>query len=208
MEGDPTNRPHENRPQAYSTLSSREDFLTEKEDIPSKKKKIFPFKKGVEKEETYEDFDLDDLPKGAYAGFWIRTSAYLIDLIFVSLFTALIFNLTIYRIWGRGIEDLWLVGLLELVIFVAYFALSNYSFSGQSFGKMLLGIRTIRADGQALDKNTLLVRELAGRVIIKIVPILAVFLIFDKQRRHLIDVLCNTVVINEKQLAMLASYQS
>lgn len=208
MEGDSKKRPHDNRPQAHSTLSSREDFLSEKEDKTSEKKKIFPFKNLLEKEDTYEDFDLDDLPKAAYAGFWIRTAAYLIDLIFVSLFTALIFNLTLYRIWGRGIEDLWLVGLLELVILITYFALSNYYFKGQSFGKMLMGIRTIRSDGQALDKNTLLVRELAGRTIIKIIPILAVFLIFDKQRRHLIDILCGTVVINENQLSLLASYPS
>lgn len=208
MEKDAEKKSQEERPQAHSTLSSREDFLTEEESDHSPKKKRLSFRSLFEEEKAYQGLALDDLPKAAYAGFWIRTAAYLIDLIFVSLMTSLIFNLTLYRIWGRGVEDFWLVGLLEVVLLVVYFALTNYFFKGQSLGKMLLGIRTLRSDGRAMDKNTLLTRELAGRTIIKIIPILAVFLIFDRRRRHFVDMLCDTVVVNENQLSLLASYTS
>lgn len=206
MEEDAKNKSYDHRPQAHSTLSSREEFLDKRKNAESEKREAFSFKQLGEEEDSYDQLDLDQLPKRAYGGFWIRTAAYLVDLFLVSLLTTLIFNLSIYRIWGRGIEDWWLFGLLELFILLVYFAATNYAFKGQSLGKMLLGLRTLRADGRRFDTNTLLVRELAGRAIIKIIPVLAVFLIFDKRRRHLIDMLCGTVVVNENQLAMLADY--
>lgn len=201
-----SNQSYDKRPQAHSTLPSREAFLEERKNSEPGQKEAFSFKQLGQEEDSYDQLDLDQLPKRAYGGFWVRTAAYLIDLFLVSLLTTLIFNLSVYRLWGRGIEDWWLFGLLELLILLVYFAATNYAFQGQSLGKMLLGLRTLRADGRMLDGNTLLVRELAGRAIIKIIPVLAVFLIFDKRRRHLIDMLCGTVVVNENQLAMLADY--
>lgn len=201
-----SNPSYVNRPQAHSTLSSREDFLKEREDAGPEQKEIFSSRQPGQEEDAYDQLDLDKLPKGAYGGFWIRTAAYLIDLFLVSLLTTLIFNLSVYRLFGRGIEDWWLFGLLELFILLVYFTATNYAFQGQSLGKMLLGLRTLRSDGRRLDRTTVLVRETAGRAIIKIIPVLAVFLIFDTRRRHLIDMLCGTVVVNENQLAMLADY--
>lgn len=172
-----------------------------------KPEKNFQFKEMKERPDFYQDIDFEDLPKAAYAGFWIRFFAYMVDLLFASLISSILFNLTLYRLFSYEIAGSWWMGLLELIILLAYFSATTYFFQGQTLGKMLFGIRTLMKDGSLLDRDSLLLREVAGRAIINVVPIICVFLIFSKRRQHLVDSLVDTVVVNENQLEMLLEYQ-
>lgn len=166
----------------------------------------FQFKNLSQNSEIYKEFDLNHLPKQAFAGFWIRTFAYLVDLFFIRTASQIFYNLTLYRLFSTSISQHWTLHILNFIFLILYFFFMTYYFNGQSFGKMLFGLRVIRRDGGTIDRQSCLVRETAGRLIINIIPFVAVFLVVDDQRQHLVDQWCDTVVINEKQLKMLQAY--
>jgi len=90
-----------------------------------------------------------------YAGFWKRYAAYFIDYILLTVVTlplSMIINLTGA---GSGNESVQValtlvVMLLSMVISIGYYAGFHASRGGATLGKMAVGIKVVRTDGQRL----------------------------------------------------------
>lgn len=136
-----------------------------------------------------------EIPKFAYAGFWIRFLAYMIDMVVIDSVTRIInglffsdlnlelaFNLSPYKI------------IHWLVIFL-YFFLMTYITKGQTLGKMACGIRVISIENDNLGFFQVLVREVFGRYIQTKILILYLIVAFTPNKQSLVDMLCDTVVV-------------
>jgi len=80
-----------------------------------------------------------------------RSLAFIIDFVIVMVVSQLAtFALGSLLTWIIG-EDyflsLFLYAFLPVLLYIAYFALGEYLFEGQTVGKKILGLRTIRVDG-------------------------------------------------------------
>ncbi|MFC3928356.1 RDD family protein [Streptococcus caprae] len=144
---------------------------------------------------------LQDWPKQCFGGFWIRFFAYLIDSLLIGAITKIILNLTIHHfITPTAASGHWWYELIKLALFVAYFVATMLYFKGQTVGKYLLNLKVVSVKTGDLDFQTLLIREVAGRIVLYYFPILAVTLVFTNLRQHLMDLLCDTAVVNLKQV--------
>lgn len=148
----------------------------------------------------YERLDAGRLPKFLFGGFWIRTAAYLFDLLVIRALTSLVLNLVVYRLFGVGISESAAVELLRLVVFLTYFFATTYFMEGQTLGKVLFRLRVIPLNGFGSKLSTMLVREVAGKTVFYYFPIVAVLLVFTHKRQHVVDLLADTSVINEGKL--------
>src|SRR5690625_3179961 len=86
----------------------------------------------------------------AYAGFFLRLVAFLIDMVVaksISNIILTIFSITSdYTIMGLEIR-----GLVETGIILFYFFILTYLNNGQTLGKMALGIRVVSLDDEKLS---------------------------------------------------------
>lgn len=145
------------------------------------------------------DFPLTDWPKLCFGGFWIRLGAFLIDRLLIQALTKIIFNLTIHHfISPQAGSAMWSYQALQLLVVVAYFAGTMIYLEGQTVGKCLLNLKVVSLKTDQLDRQTILVREVAGRIILHYFPIVAISLVFTPHRQHLIDLFCDTAVINQR----------
>lgn len=101
-----------------------------------------------------------------YAGFWVRVGAMLIDLAVVGWLLSRGFG----RVWALALPNPQLVGGIRLssvlvaVLFWSYLVLSTAWF-GRTLGKHLLGLRVVSTEHGRPDLQTVLFREVVGRVI-------------------------------------------
>lgn len=123
------------------------------------------------------------------AGFFLRLVSYLIDLVLANslaqVFTSFLGS------------DGPLKTILSSLIFLAYFVLSTGLGHGQSLGKMILGLKVIKTNGESLTWTDILVREGACRYILKKIPLLYLLVLFTEEKQHLGDLICDTLVIKE-----------
>ncbi len=135
----------------------------------------------------------------AYAGFWIRFWAYLIDLIVLGSISMLIIR-PLFRMAGLEIGGGWFApySILTAVVFFVYFVLMT-KFFGQTAGKMVTGIRVIRKDGGPLDWGTVLFREWIGRFLSKTLPVLYWIVGFTPKKEAVHDFIADTLVIHEER---------
>lgn len=123
------------------------------------------------------------------AGFFLRLVSYLIDLVLsnslAQVFTSFLGS------------DGPLKTILSSLIFLAYFVLSTGLGHGQSLGKMILGLKVIKTNGESLTWTDILVREGACRYILKKIPLLYLLVLFTEEKQHLGDLICDTLVIKE-----------
>lgn len=137
------------------------------------------------------------VPKFAYAGFWIRLVAYIIDslvvtsvaaiingLIFSNFLIELPFGLTVYKL------------LFWLCLFV-YFSTMTYLNKGQTLGKMIMGIRVISLTSDKLTLSQVLTREVCGRYIQEKIKILYIIIGFTENKQSMVDMLADTAVIKD-----------
>jgi len=80
-----------------------------------------------------------------------RSLSFIIDFVIVSVVSQLIsFALSALMLWIIGDDyflKLFLTAFLPIILFLSYFALGEYWFEGQTVGKHIMGLRTIRIDG-------------------------------------------------------------
>ncbi|MCM3086384.1 Uncharacterized membrane protein YckC, RDD family [Bhargavaea ginsengi] len=136
----------------------------------------------------------------AYAGFWIRFWAYLIDLIVLGSLSMLAVR-PLFRLAGLEIApEAWYApyNLLTAAVFFLYFILMTKYF-GQTVGKMVTGIRVIRRDGGPLDWKTILFREWIGRYFSKTLAVLYLVVGFTPKKEALHDYIADTLVIHEER---------
>lgn len=138
-----------------------------------------------------------ELPKFAYAGFFIRLVAYILDMLVVTssaaIINGLVFsNFLIELPFGLGVYK-----LLRLVIMLAYFSLMTYYYKGQTLGKMIVGIRVVSLTDEKLNFSQILVREICGRYILDKIKILYLLIAFTPNKQSMTDMLADTVVIKD-----------
>jgi len=138
----------------------------------------------------HEDFD-------AYAGFWMRFWAYLVDLIVIAGLKRLIVS-PILGFFGQESADgiFSLSNLLSAVVFYLYFVLLTKYF-GQTLGKMMFGIKVIPLKEKRLSWQTVIFREWIGRYISASIVILYVLVAFLPKKQGLHDYFADTTVIHE-----------
>ncbi|MGX4668061.1 RDD family protein [Cerasibacillus sp. JNUCC 74] len=134
-----------------------------------------------------------------YAGFWMRFWAYIMDLIVVASINGILLTPFKFINDGEVIEmGFWtLTGIIASITFYLYFLLMTKKF-GQTLGKMIMGIKVIREDGEKLTWNDLLFREVIGRFIHRVFSFLAVLYIvvaFTKEKQGIHDMIGNTRVV-------------
>lgn len=141
-----------------------------------------------------------------YAGFWIRTGAYLIDYLIqqiLSLPLSLWLGMRMTRAlqpggftlnWNSLIFDYSIAVAAGFILAVLYTWLFTARYDATP-GKMLVRIRVVRADGTRLGYALALGRAF-GEIVSSIPCMLGyLFVAFDRERRALHDFMCNTRVI-------------
>lgn len=99
------------------------------------------------------------------SGLWRRLIAFLLDLAVVGIIGGL-FGLLIPALNSGGTwASLLLVNSLFLGVFGCAYFIVMTRLTGQTLGKMIMGIRVVRLDGAELDWGTVVMRELVGRSI-------------------------------------------
>lgn len=145
----------------------------------------------------------------AYAGFWVRLAAYILDSIIV-FFALLVVRLVISGLMAAakdtvlGGNILFQYNLKDIVLYVSevlYFILCTY-YTGTTFGKKAMNLRVIGADGkEKLGLLTVVYRETVGRFLSGVIMGAGYFMIgIDKEKRGIHDILCDTRVIYAKKV--------
>ncbi len=146
-----------------------------------------------------------------YAGFWIRAAARVIDLIL--LLAAFQLFLVVDRkgsdagLWPPSgfVDDVWTgrfpLGHAARGIFFLCFPVFYYVYLhgayGQTFGKMVLGIRVRNEDGSPLTYRKAFVRWLGYLLCDLTLDLGYLWAAFDPRKQGLHDKVCRTVVVHE-----------
>ncbi len=151
--------------------------------------------KVVRVEQIIVDFDAERLK----APFLLRCGAILIDYILliaipvVSLLLGRFFEYDGAKLLNSEVSNTgWLIMILLIITNFVIFPM----FSGQSIGKMLTGLRVVKADGNAASFSQLLVRHLIGYPLTILTFGLGfLFAAFNQTGRALHDFLAGTIVV-------------
>lgn len=141
----------------------------------------------------------ENFPREIFAGFWIRTVAFLIDYFFVYL---------IHQIfWGLAEGHLPQIltndpgrGLINLLIFCLYFSISSAITRGQTMGRIFCGLRVVDLNQEKLSQGMIFIREFFGSVILYYAAWTSLILVFTEYKQNLTDLLLNTSMVNERYL--------
>lgn len=157
----------------------------------------------------------ETMEKTAYAGFWARFFAYLIDSVIVWC------GLLIVRLFMAGVtaavSDTVLDGnllfhynLTDIVLYiaqVAYFILFTY-YTGSTLGKRAMNLRVVPAEEEEhLSFLNVVYRETIGRFLCGVTIGIGYLLVAaDKEKRGLHDMLCDTRVVYAKTVKVYPVY--
>jgi uncharacterized RDD family membrane protein YckC len=142
------------------------------------------------------------------AGIGSRAAAQLIDWLILGLLNFTIFFITIkldeYIFAAGSIFSNYLWGITIVIFFLltwGYFALYEFLNNGRTFGKMLLGLRVIRDNGQSITFLSSIIRNLLR--IVDFIPgfyFLGTVMIFAHPKHKRIgDLVAGTIVIYERR---------
>ncbi|EGL83171.1 RDD domain containing protein [Caldalkalibacillus thermarum TA2.A1] len=134
------------------------------------------------------------------AGFWIRTLAYLMDLIVVSALSYLLVT-PFFSVFGLEVTwrvltvTFFYIGLIGSLYFIVMTKVL-----GQTLGKMLFGLRVVKADGTPLDWGTAIFREGVGRFLAQYVfHIGYIWVAFHPRKKGWHDYIADTYVVYDKE---------
>jgi uncharacterized RDD family membrane protein YckC len=136
------------------------------------------------------------------ASFSTRCAALLFDYILTLLVPALALVLAVFikRRWQSPLSaDIVVVAGYSLTaVLILFNFFYFYVLDGQSFGKRLIGIRLVRADGGNVGWKTVLVRHLIGYPL-SLLPFGLGFIwaLWDSKHQGWHDKIANTIVIND-----------
>lgn len=137
-----------------------------------------------------------------YAGFFIRTAAFLLDLLIVNLV------LLPVRLMAMGVSlliggsfmaapILFHYGIVDIscyLLTVTYFILTTY-FAGQTLGKRAFEICVVSKEGHAPDIMNVIYRETIGRFLSSLMFIGYFMILVEAEKKSLHDYLCDTRVV-------------
>ncbi len=134
-----------------------------------------------------------------------RACAAAIDILIIMVFSVLIWlsvflvYINMDALWNEYFG--WIVGIalvLNFLISYGYYIFMDMSKNGQSLGKKILGLRTIRKNGQPITLKHSAIRNFI-RIFIDIFGIGLVIMFASKDCRRLGDFAASTIVILEKE---------
>lgn len=134
-----------------------------------------------------------------------RTCAAAIDILIILFFSALIW-LSVFLIF-LNMDDFyneyfgWIIGIalvLNFLITYGYYIFMDIAKNGQSIGKKILGLRTIRKNGQPITLKHSAIRNLL-RIFVDIYGIGLVVMFASKDCKRLGDLIASTIVVLEKE---------
>ncbi len=132
----------------------------------------------------------------AYAGFFLRLVAFLIDMLVVGgIFTILKVFLPLdmeTRLLSFSLGE-----VLSTVITLAYFTLMTLFTRGRTLGKMILGLRVISLTSDKLSFSQIIIREICGRFVLNKFKILYLIVGISPKKQGLFDILLDTTVVKE-----------
>lgn len=138
------------------------------------------------------------------AGFWMRSWAYLVDLIVIGSIDRLLVK-SIFRLLGISLENTGMfspIAITTALVFYGYFVLMT-KFTGQTIGKMVFGLKVISLKEAKRTWGTILIRELIGRYISTTISILYVIIAFTSKKQGLHDLFADTTVVREENKKQL-----
>lgn len=142
-----------------------------------------------------------------YAGFWKRVAAYVIDY-FVLLIPGTIIGVISALALGAGmgaagsgesaieIMGQLVSGLLNLVISMVYYTWFHASRGGATLGKMAVGIKVVRSNGDRLTVGRAFGRYWAAVLSGLILCIGYLMAAFTERKQGLHDMMCDTLVVD------------
>lgn len=145
-----------------------------------------------------------EYPNHFFAGFWIRTFAYIVDLLIIGAIArilqvpAALLGATEWslRFWHLTLG-------FSAIVFPIYFALFTKLCNGQTPGKMIFGLRVVCLIEPALSWKTVFVREVFARYIMKVFLFLYAIAAFTPKKQHLADLLADTTVVTLSHIETL-----
>lgn len=172
---------------------------------------------GMDGWKPYSQVFLGAPPVSAYGGFWIRVVARLIDGIIVGIASSLVQVPMFFMMGGAGMMlnpdfdpsrnpafpaammgTIGMIWMLSFAIDAAYYTYLTGT-RGATFGKMAVGLRVVRADGQPVSMGLAAGRWAANIVSGLTLGIGYIIAGFDSQKRALHDHICNTRVIRDSR---------
>ncbi|KQL46185.1 hypothetical protein AN963_14520 [Brevibacillus choshinensis] len=140
-------------------------------------------------------------PVHHYAGFWIRVAATMLDSLFLIGINMLIFN-PLRRAWGLTDAFFSFIDLIEIVFDLLYLILLTW-WTGQTLGKMILGIRVINARQSRgnLTAGQVFLREVIGKFLSSLPFSLGYMWVgWNRRKQGWHDLLAKTYVIYERRV--------
>lgn len=139
--------------------------------------------------------DYKSLPSFAYAGFFIRFLAFVIDMIVISAINRIVTSMVDPNLeLGLGLS---LGVIIYWIISLAYFTLLTYFNNGKTLGKMITNIRVVSLDGDPLSLWQIVSRETFGRYVQNKFVVLYLIIGLAPMKQSLADILSDTVVIRD-----------
>lgn len=137
-----------------------------------------------------------------YAGFWKRYAAYFIDYILLTVVTlplSMIINVMGVSSGSEGVQVALtlVVMLLSMVISIGYYAGFHASRGGATLGKMAVGIKVVRGNGERISFLRAFCRYLATIVSSLILMIGFIMAAFTERKQALHDMMCDTLVVDK-----------
>ncbi|WP_433660822.1 RDD family protein [Nocardia sp. CA-128927] len=136
-----------------------------------------------------------------------RATAFLVDVVAQFLLASVLFVLTVSVLLPGGADTAWLdVAVLVTIVgvLVGYPVACETASHGRTLGKLLLGLRVVRADGGPIDFRHALTRGLAGAIVDfwmlgAFGAVAVVTSMCSPNARRVGDVLAGTVVIHAQR---------
>jgi uncharacterized RDD family membrane protein YckC len=130
----------------------------------------------------------------AYAGFWIRTGAYIIDLVIAGAITTILSRIFFGSYFAYENTDPG-PGAISLLVNWLYFSLQESSERQATIGKLAAGIRVCNENGERLT-----FAHATGRFFAKIISAIILFMgfimvAFNEKRQGLHDKIAGTYVV-------------
>lgn len=180
-------------------VEPNQDELTVQSQLPNNDE--YYINQNKQDDETVEHVKSDD---EAYAGFWLRFWAYLIDLVAVWSLDHLLVK-PIFKMLNISQYDFEIFSPITIgsaIVFYLYFVLMTKYF-GQTLGKMVLGIRVVSLKDQSLTWGTVIFRELIGRFIVRTLMFGFTYILIGvlPKKQGLHDIFADTSVIHERSRA-------
>ncbi len=129
-----------------------------------------------------------------YQGIGIRLVSLIIDNIIIGIIIGVIGSIMGFGMMTQRMVPWW-IGLLYFVIYMGYFALLEGS-KGQTIGKMITKIKVVKEDGEPIDMNQALIRNILRIIDGLFAYLIGAILIWrsDKKQR-LGDNIAKTIVV-------------